>query len=370
MEPSARPSSSAPFRQRFVGFSAPCSRTAQRRRKPVVSDAARVKLGHYPETMVSGWSAKCTIPDDPASCTNALDDPPAPGPTTHYAWTDLTFLLHKNAVSWAYYISNGFEPDCEDDAASCPGKIQNVYVPGIWNPLPNFDTVRQDGQLGNIQVTANFLSAAAAGTLPSVSWVIPNLAVSEHPPAQVSDGQRYVTNLVNAVMQGPDWETSAIFISWDDWGGFYDHVVPPVVDRNGYGLRVPGLVISPWARRGYIDHQVLSFDAYLKFIEDLFLAGQRLDPATDGRPDPRPTVREKSPQLGNLLWDFRFSRKPHRPLILATSSSSPSGAFLDFSAGSARPSWARSGRSGRESRTARRTADRRADSRRAGASPR
>ena len=69
----------------------------------------------------------------------------------------------------------------------------------------------------------------------------------------------------------------------------------PKVDVNGYGLRVPGLVISPYAKRGYVDHQTLSFDAYVKFIEDRFLGGQRLDPATDGRPDPRPTVRENLP---------------------------------------------------------------------------
>jgi phospholipase C len=90
---------------------------------------------------------------------------------------------------------------------------------------------------------------------------------------------------------------------------FYDHVVPPVVDGAGYGFRVPGLVISPWARRGYIDHQVLSFDAYLKFIEDVFLGGQRLDPASDGRPDPRPNVRERAPILGDLARDFDFSLK-------------------------------------------------------------
>jgi phospholipase C len=108
-------------------------------------------------------------------------------------------------------------------------------------------------------------------------------------------------------------------MAWDDWGGFYDHVLPPRVDAEGYGLRVPGLVISPYARSGYIDHQVLSFDAYLKFIEDDFLGGQRLDPATDGRPDPRPDVREQQPVLGNLLADFDFSRPPRPPLILPPS---------------------------------------------------
>jgi phospholipase C len=117
-------------------------------------------------------------------------------------------------------------------------------------------------------------------------------------------------------MKSPDWDSTAIFLTWDDWGGFYDHVVPPYVDQNGYGLRVPGLVISPYARRGYIDHQILSFDAYLKFIEDDFLGGQRLDPRTDGRPDPRPDVRENVKILGNLSRDFDFSQKPRPPLLL------------------------------------------------------
>jgi phospholipase C len=149
-----------------------------------------------------------------------------------------------------------------------------------------------------------------------VSWVVPNQDHSEHPPADIKDGQAWVTSLVNAVMSGPDWPSSAIFLTWDDWGGFYDHVPPPQVDRNGYGLRVPGLVISPYARRGYVDHQVLSFDAFLKFIEDDFLGGQRLDPRTDGRPDPRPNVRENVPRLGDLIADFDFNQAPLPPLIL------------------------------------------------------
>jgi len=129
-------------------------------------------------------------------------------------------------------------------------------------------------------------------------------------------GQSYVTGLINAIMQSPDWSSTAIFLSWDDWGGFYDHVVPPTVDQNGYGLRVPAMVISPYARAGSIDHQTLSHDAYNKFIEDDFLKSQRLDPKTDGRPDPRPDVRENASILGNLLSDFNFSQAPRPPLIL------------------------------------------------------
>jgi len=117
-------------------------------------------------------------------------------------------------------------------------------------------------------------------------------------------------------MQGPNWDSTAIFLTWDDWGGFYDHVLPPAVDENGYGLRVPGLMISPYARQGYIDHQTLSFDAYLKLIEDRYLGGRRLDGKNEGWPDPRPTIREAVPQLGDLAKEFDFSQQPIPPLVL------------------------------------------------------
>ena len=119
-------------------------------------------------------------------------------------------------------------------------------------------------------------------------------------------------------MRSPAWDSTAIFLAWDDWGGYYDHVVPPHADAAGYGMRVPGLVISPYVKRGRVDHQILSFDAYLKFIEDDFLGGQRLDPRTDGRPDPRPVVRESLRILGDLRRDFNFKQKPRRPLLLPT----------------------------------------------------
>src|SRR5206468_2355978 len=110
--------------------------------------------------MVSEWSARCDQPARAASCHNALDDPAPP---------------------------------------------------------PDFDTVRQDGELGNIQSVGNFYADAADGTLPAVSWVVPSGDVSEHPPARISAGQAYVTSLVNAVMNGPDWSSTAIFLAWDDW---------------------------------------------------------------------------------------------------------------------------------------------------------
>ena len=271
--------------------------------------------------MVSAWSARCAPGAGPAGCVNGEPKaPPGPqnptGEAPDYAWTDLTYLLDRANVSWRYYVAAGSEPDCEDDAMSCKAVAQNAKTPGIWNPLPWFDTVHEDGRLGNVAPLQAFFAAARAGKLPAVSWVVPSQRVSEHPPGLVSAGEAYVTSLVNAVMRGPNWSSTAIFVTWDDWGGFYDHVVPPHVDANGYGLRVPGLVISPYARAGHIDHQVLSFDAYLKFIEDDFLGGRRLNPASDGRPDPRPTVRENVHILGNLARDFDFSTRPRSRLLL------------------------------------------------------
>jgi phospholipase C len=270
-------------------------------------------------SLVSGWTARCSKHGDPQSCKSALNAPfgaTGHGKKVDYPWTDLTWLLHRDKVSWRYYIANGTQPDCAGSEMFCSESPQSASTPSIWNPLPRFDTVQRDHQLGNIQPLRDFYRAARKGTLPAVTWITPSQALSEHPPALVTAGQTYVTRLIDSVMRSPDWKSTAIFLAWDDWGGFYDHVKPPRVDGAGYGIRVPALVISPYARRGYIDHQVLSSDAYLKFIEDDFLRGGRIDPRTDGRPDSRPNVRENAKILGNIAHDFNFGQKPRPPLIL------------------------------------------------------
>ncbi len=285
--------------------------------------------------LVSGWSASCRDAD-PFSCTTNIVDPgglPAvakwqaavtralrTGTTSiTSAWTDITWLLYHHHVSWAYYVETGTQPDCANDGDETCGPVaQGALTPGIWNPLPTFTDVQEDHQLTNIQPLNAYFASAKSGTLPNVSWITPSDANSEHPPASVHQGQAYVTAIINAAMESPDWDSTAIFLQWDDWGGFYDHVVPPRVDGNGYGLRVPALVISPYARRGFVDHQILSSDAYLKFIEDDFLSGARLNPQTDGRPDPRPDVREDARILGSMTDDFDFRQRPRPPVLLPT----------------------------------------------------
>lgn len=237
---------------------------------------------------------------------------PADGTPRPYAWADITWLLSRAGVSWSYYVGRGtcVLPPC------APREKPNSNP--IQNPLPGFRTVKATDGFSNIRQHARFFEAAAHDNLPSVSWIMPSYGNSEHPPDSISNGQAWVTKVVNAVMNGPEdqWLHTAIFVTWDDWGGFYDHVRPIRIDQNGYGIRVPAFVISPWVKPGLIDHQTLSFDAYLKLIEDRFLGGQRLDPRTDGWPDRRPTIREDAARLGDLAREFDFTQEPIPPLIL------------------------------------------------------
>jgi phospholipase C len=288
--------------------------------------------------MTSEWAADCSDPTNPMSCSSS-NTPTWLTPGVHpFGWTNLTWLLDNFGVSWRYYLSEGGTPDCDDQGEidTCDPKIQDAKSQSLWNPLPGFTTfaanVRRNPRYAKHVIRVEqFYSDIHDNKLPAVSWIIPNSAVGEHPDNNIVDGMNYVTSLVNTIMQSQYYDNTVIFISWDEWGGFYDHVLPPVVDRTeteqlwGYGFRVPGLVISPYVA-GHFDHQVLSFDAYNRFIEDLFLDSQRLDPVTDGRPDSRPTVPEAittgkmlgggTVPIGDLLNDFDFKRKPIAPRIL------------------------------------------------------
>jgi phospholipase C len=104
------------------------------------------------------------------------------------------------------------------------------------------------------------------GTLPAVSYIVPS-GTSEHPPEYPATGERQVKNLIQELMRSSAWNSSAFMLLYDDWGGWYDHVAPPQVDAFGYGLRVPGLLVSPFAKTGFIDNTQLDFTSVLKFIE-------------------------------------------------------------------------------------------------------
>lgn len=312
--------------------------------------ASHSMLSHLYAT--SGWSATCTDNEDPFSCTGNIQLEPPAIAVHNFAWSDLTDLMDRAAVSWKYYLGEGEAPDCENDEVDCPPKDIQSTVPSLFNPLPGFQEI-QDKNTANPGYLAahnppleQFYADLAAGSLPTVSWIVPANNVSEHPPKDITAGMQYVTGLVNAVMQSSAWQDTVIFLAWDDWGGFFDHVVPPVSDlltnpvppipktaRVGYGIRVPGIIISRWVKAGTIDHQIISFDAYLKFIEDLFLNSHRIGGAAGLRPDSRPVVRElltsvtqptgtaftgRQVPVGDLLNDFNFNQTPLAPLILLT----------------------------------------------------
>jgi len=260
--------------------------------------------------LFSLWAAVCSQLSPPVvgSCRGNAD----PGNIwskelpTPYLWTDLTYLMNKHGVTWKAYLDGGLG-----------GLHGNSQVTTLWDVLPGFQTVQQDHQLPNAEnyTDVNFLSDAANGTLPAVSWVLPNYNDSEHPQADVSAGEAYLTKMIDAVMAGPDWNNTAIFITHDDIAGFYDHVPPPYTfDNLGLGIRVPALIISPWVKRGYIDRQVCSTDCYAKLIEDDFMNGARLRSA--GRLDPRIVYRDELPEYGNLVNDFDFQSPPRPALIL------------------------------------------------------
>ena len=193
--------------------------------------------------------------------------PTTRGPTSRISCT-------SDHVSWRYYVVHGDAARLRRQLDVLQGAAAERDDAGDLEPAP----VVRHGEAGPASARTSRRSTTSCGPRArvrclAVSWLAPAQAVSEHPPASIRRGQAYVTGVINAIMRSPDWSSTAIFLSWDDWGGFYDHVAPPKVDANGYGLRVPGLVISPYAKRGYIDHQMLSHDAYLKFIEDDFLGG-------------------------------------------------------------------------------------------------
>jgi len=223
-----------------------------------------------------------------------------------YAFSEITLLLGSGKIDWRYYVNHGKTAGAADGGAADVDSDETTYT--FWNPLPAFPAVKNDPtQFGRLTNATQFYTDAQNGTLPQVSWVIPNSDLSEHPPGSIATGMNYVTGLVNAVMNSPEWNSTAIFIAWDDWGGFYDHVDPPKVDQYGLGIRVPGLVISPYARQGYIDHKTYSFESWLKLIEERF--GVKPMTARDN------TANDMSDA-------FDFTQQP-RPPVLLNGSGSP-----------------------------------------------
>jgi phospholipase C len=190
-------------------------------------------------------------------------------------------LLEDAGISWRYYRGNN-------------GWIQ---------PMEMIRHVVEGPMYKKVVPESDFLGDLRAGRLPEVSWLVPPLAYSDHPARgrSICGGENWTVRIMNALQSAPEWRRTAVFLVWDDFGGFYDHVPPPHVDIYGMGPRVPAIVLSPWARPGYIEHRVYDFSSVLRFIErlhDLPALSQR-----DRRADP-------------MIDMFDFDQPAVDPLIL------------------------------------------------------
>jgi phospholipase C len=172
--------------------------------------------------------------------------------------------LQAAGVSWKFYVEN-YDPSITYRTMSSRGNRASQVV---WVPLLNFDRFIDDPSLSShIVDLSQYYIDLRQGTLPAVSYIVPSGA-SEHPPQNPITGERSVKNLIQELMRSSAWNSSAFMLLYDDWGGWYDHVAPPHMDSFGYGLRVPALLVSPYARVGFIDHTQLDFTSMLKFIEE------------------------------------------------------------------------------------------------------
>ena len=293
--------------------------------------SSRTRRGACPRTCSWSRNGRRTAPSTTTrrSCINALQAPgharargraeprrtaagkrarSTRGPTSPTCCT-------RTTCRWGYYVVAGTEPDCENDAAvSCAPVKQNAKTPGIWNPLPYFDTVQGRRPARQHPVRRQLLRRGQGGhPARGVAGSCPPARSASTRPRRSAYGQSYVTSLVNAVMHGPDWNSTAIFLAWDDWGGFYDHVAPPSVDENGYGLRVPGIVISPYAKHGLRRPP----DAVLRRLRQVHRGRLPRRPTPrpahrrPARPPPR-RPRERRRSSATSRNDFDFNQAPRR----------------------------------------------------------
>jgi phospholipase C len=186
------------------------------------------------------------------------------GPFPCLTYATLRDLLDAKSVSWKYYT-----PKLQDHGGN------------IWNAFDAISAVR-NGPEWNANISSpetNIFKDISSNALPAVSWVVPDGQNSDHPAQQAwgiykDTGPSWVASIVNAVGGSPYWNTTAIVVTWDDWGGWYDHEPPPQLDYTGLGLRVPMLVVSPYAKSGYVSHTQYEFGSILKFVEDAFSLGR------------------------------------------------------------------------------------------------
>jgi phospholipase C len=183
-------------------------------------------------------------------------------------------VLDAANVSWKYYVYQ--DPFLSPNHSDFSGAVWNGFDAiarvrcATFTPPENCSGFGADWKSHISMPNTNVLADIKGGTLPQMSWVIPGLLCSDHPAAGSNHGPSWIAEVVNAVGASQYWKDTAIFILWDDWGGFYDNVAPPQIDYTSLGMRVPLIVVSPYAKQGFVSHTQYDFGSVLKFAEQTF----------------------------------------------------------------------------------------------------
>lgn len=221
--------------------------------------------------------------------------------------------LQARGISWKFYVE-GYDPN--SNVAHSNANPQDRQLLKV--PLLDYPRYVNDPRLfGRIVDISQYQKDLVQGSLPEVSYVV-SLRSSENPPSRLQAGESFVQRLVSGLMQSRYWPSSAFMMTYDGWGGWYDHVSPPKVDDYGYGFRVPALLVSPYARPGYVDHTQLDYTSALKFIEDNW----RLPP-----------LAARDAQSAGLGTAFDFSQSPRQARLVTLASTGPTSATGSGGAG-------------------------------------
>ncbi len=185
-------------------------------------------------------------------------------------------------VPWYWHGKGGTRTPCFNvqtlaDEARKAGLSWSYYAPSmgkfgyVWSSLDAIRHIRYSPQWQtNVRPTDSFREDVRAGGLAALDWLMPTWSGSDHPPQSECAGENWTVRQINAIMRSPDWSSTVIILTWDDFGGFYDHVPPPRRDLYRFGPRVPTLVISPFARPHYVAHRMYNFTSIVKFVEDQY----------------------------------------------------------------------------------------------------
>jgi len=224
--------------------------------------------------------------DSPSGATVDVMD--ARGNLTHpypcFDFQTMVDVLQNAGFSWRYY--------------SAPMGVKGF----VWNTLDAIKHIRF-GSLwqSNVLPASNFAQDARNGNLATVTWLTPEAVFSEHPPYSTCAGENWTVQQINAIMQGPEWASTVVFLTWDDFGGFYDHVPPPTVDTYGLGIRVPLIIISPFSKKGVISHTQYEFSSFLAFLESYLHL---------------PSLTQRDRGANDLLDTMDLTEQPLPPLVL------------------------------------------------------